>query len=538
MDTKDPISARVFAVSLLAILLLALLLRLPGLLSGLPYSSYVDEGHVLLRVMHLLRERTWDPVWYNYPSLTMYFISAAIMVASGVNFLFAGQWISVPENIGQFYGFIAPAEVLVVGRITMLLFGLGAVGLVARLASRLAGRGAGLLAGISAAITPALVTRGGFVMVDTVAAFFLIASLNAALEVERRQNDKILWAFICGLFAGWAFTAKYPSGAVILSLLPVIAFLPVSWREKVGLTFASGIALCLGMVTGMPALVFRTGEVVHAIGVEVSKYSHKVSAHNYFSEGLRWEEVGWFFPFLAFAGVSLLVWHRKDRASALGWILMAGAFLFPLLRSSFQPIRNLEPLFVLGCVAVGVLPWVAPFSRRTRPVATSLVLAGICVSPIKTLPTWAAKSLRLIDSRTIAVDWIAAHAQAGERILISREIVLVPSEVSRIPGEVEVVDRARVVAELRAAKPVDWIMAGKFAPPYARKPKKMAELQAFERMTEGYRCWTFGRRPIPPSHNLWYGNQPRIKIYQLGPTNRPTAAKRLHPGWAASKPSF
>lgn len=534
VDSKHAISNRAFAICLATILLLGLLLRLPGLCSGLPYSSYIDEGHILLRVMHLLRERTWDPAWYNYPSLTMYLISGAILLGSLINFLIFGDWISVPENIGQFYSFLAPTEVLVIGRITTLLLSVGAVWLAARLACRLAGRRAGLLAGLSAAITPALVVRGGFVMVDTVAAFFLMASLNAALEVERHETHRFRWAFFCGLGAGWAFTAKYPSGAVILSLLPVVAFLSISLRDKVALIVASAMGLFAGMLTGMPSLVLRTHEVVHAIAIEVGKYSHKVSARSYLLESLRWEEVGWFFPSAALGGVVVLLWRRPDRAIALGWILMATAFLLPLLRSSFQPVRNLEPLFVLGCVTVGVLAWGEPLPSRFRTLASSGIVAAMLVAPIITLPNWSRKSWKLTDSRTIAVDWMVAHARVGERVLVAREIVLTPSEVARIPGEVEVVGRPRMIADLQAHKPIAWIVTGEFLPPKGTKEMGAAELRAIESMTRGQASWAFGRTPIPPNHNLWYGNRPRIVIYDMKPTLAALRADlSLALGWPA-----
>jgi hypothetical protein len=54
---------------MLLIIVLALLLRLPNLLAGWPYINYIDEGHAIHPLVHMLRDLDWDPHSYVYPNL-------------------------------------------------------------------------------------------------------------------------------------------------------------------------------------------------------------------------------------------------------------------------------------------------------------------------------------------------------------------------------------------------------------------------------------------------------------------------------------
>ena len=62
-----------------AILIAATAVRLPTLTAGLPYMTYVDEGHVLHHVVHLLSAGTWEPSTYSYPSLPFYLVAGAAL---------------------------------------------------------------------------------------------------------------------------------------------------------------------------------------------------------------------------------------------------------------------------------------------------------------------------------------------------------------------------------------------------------------------------------------------------------------------------
>ncbi len=61
-----------FWISWGAILVLAILFRILPIRSGLPYSDYVDEGHVLHQTIDAFNNRSLDVYWYGLPALPAY----------------------------------------------------------------------------------------------------------------------------------------------------------------------------------------------------------------------------------------------------------------------------------------------------------------------------------------------------------------------------------------------------------------------------------------------------------------------------------
>src|SRR4051794_9580125 len=78
-------------LAVLVIAIIAVAVRLPALTAGLPYMSYVDEGHVLHHVNYLLSHHTWEPDTYSYPSFPFYLIAGAALAGSPVYALVHGH---------------------------------------------------------------------------------------------------------------------------------------------------------------------------------------------------------------------------------------------------------------------------------------------------------------------------------------------------------------------------------------------------------------------------------------------------------------
>jgi hypothetical protein len=172
----DRRSNRVFVASLLVVLLAAVGLRALPLTSGLPYPSYVDEHFVLRPAAGMIADRTWEPASYNYPPLTMYATvaaSAVLHILPGGGSVGAAARTTIDQPIASR---IDSTDLIVAGRLVVLIFSAGAVLLAALLALRLMGRRAAIIAALLTAAIPALVTRGAIVIVDTPAAFLLNGS--------------------------------------------------------------------------------------------------------------------------------------------------------------------------------------------------------------------------------------------------------------------------------------------------------------------------------------------------------------------------
>ncbi|HEY9420525.1 MAG TPA: hypothetical protein VIW92_03850, partial [Thermoanaerobaculia bacterium] len=110
----------------LLIVAVAVALRLPTLTAGLPYMTYVDEGHVLHHVVHHLSVPTWEPSTYSYPTLPFYLVTGAALAWSPVYELRHGRPLRadlspVPP---PYYDILEPVDLLVIGRLVILAFSL------------------------------------------------------------------------------------------------------------------------------------------------------------------------------------------------------------------------------------------------------------------------------------------------------------------------------------------------------------------------------------------------------------------------------
>src|SRR3954453_12373646 len=138
----------------LAVLAIAAGVRLPALTAGLPYMSYIDEGHVLHHAAYLLAHHTWEPDTYSYPSLPFYLIAGAVLADSPVYALVHGRPLlaDLTPSPPEYYDIVGPSALIVLGRLVVLAFSLGIVAVTGLLVRRLAGPAAGLFAAWLAAL--------------------------------------------------------------------------------------------------------------------------------------------------------------------------------------------------------------------------------------------------------------------------------------------------------------------------------------------------------------------------------------------------
>ena len=313
----------------LAILAVAAAVRLPALCSGLPYSSYVDEGHLLHLVIPLLAGPTWTPDAYYYPTLPAYLVAGAAAVYAPIYRAVHGHPLrdDLPPHPFRYYDLMGPPELLVLARAVSLAFSLGLVALVGRLTFHVAGTAAGLFAAWLAALVPALVTRSAIATVNPQAAFFVVATLLCA-ELARRGDRLRGWAAAAGACAGLAGACKYP--AVLVAVPAGLALLMACkpWRERALALLLASAAGAGALAIAMPALVLRTREVIVALRDDSAWYEGVVQG-SYWAQAVHraeWDlplehpELG--LPLLLLAAAGLAVgladprWGRRSRA---GW---------------------------------------------------------------------------------------------------------------------------------------------------------------------------------------------------------------------------
>jgi hypothetical protein len=445
--------SKTFAVWML-VLAVAAAVRLPSLSPGLPYLNYVDEGHVLHHVIHLLEQRTWDPKFYIYPSFPFYTIALPAAAWSPVYATLHGRPLraDLSPTPPPYYEHVYPADMIVLGRLVTLAFSLGLIVLTGLYARRLAGPAAGWFAAWLAALLPAFAIRSVSVNVNPMAALFALAALYFAEDA--REGDRP-WraAALAGAMVGLATVSKYPSVVVCLAVALAILFARRPWRERVGLLFLAGGASALAAALAMPALVLRTGEVLTQIRNQSVVYKSDAIG-SYWDQAVLWAEwdipyghpeLGMTFLVLTAAGVAVGLWDRRWRKTVLGWLVFAAATAVLFAPYKFRAFRNLLPLIPPACLLVTLvyarLREALPLQPRWAVDVAAAALPIVLFVP--DLVQFGRHQLAVVDTRERAVEWLAGHVRPRDRVLISEELAFLPPRLASLPGKPVVQDWQR-----------------------------------------------------------------------------------------------
>jgi hypothetical protein len=191
-----------------------------------------------------------------------------------------------------------------------------------------------------------------------------------------------------------------------------------------------------------PAIILQPAKVLAELGLVAQLYRTVQLPQDYWHAALAEGELGWPLVTCGLGGLVTMLFARRLRPVALGWILFAGLLLLPLVRYKHQPIRNLLPLVPLLCVAAAILLASrqvlggALQRGRVPALAMTAMAAAISIKAFTLSSHYVRDRVSRVDTRVQAIDWLAAHARAGERVLALRELVFVPAELARIPAEV------------------------------------------------------------------------------------------------------
>lgn len=431
----------------LAVLLAALAVRLPTVTAGMPYMTYVDEGHVLHHVNYLLAKGTWEPDTYSYPTFPFYVMAGAALAYSPVYAAAHDRPLHGDLSAAPFwyYDVLEPPDLLVIGRLVTLAFSLGIVLLTGLLVRRLAGPAAGLFAAWLAALVPALVMRSSVVNINPLVAFFAVAALYFA-EGVRTGGHPRRDALLAGAMAGFAGATKYPAALVCLPVALAILLSRSSWPEKVRRLLLAGGAAVAVLLISMPALVLRTREVLEGLRTMSLIYGTQ-EAGSYWQQAVRraeWDlpvhhpELGIVFLILAAAGLVVGLRDRRWSGAVWGWLLFGLATGLLVAPYKFRAFRNLLSLVPFACALIALLyAWVR--ERVPRRAALDLAVALIPVALFfPALRQYCGHQLALRDTRETAVRWLAREVGPEHRVLVSEELAVLPCRLQALPARVDV----------------------------------------------------------------------------------------------------
>jgi hypothetical protein len=520
----------------LAVLLVALALRLPALTAALPYLNYVDEGHVLHKTVHLLATGQWDPEYYTYPSLPSYSVTAAALLYSPVYAAVHDRPLrsDLSEDPPRYYDILGPPELIVLGRLINLALALGIVVLTGRLTARLAGPAAGLCAAWLAALIPALVIRGAIVTVDPYATFFTLAALLFAerCRAAGTGDRPRLHAGLAGVMIGLAAVSKYPAGLVCLPVTLAVVLSEGTWMERLRRLVLAGVAAMAAAAAGMPALVIKTGTVIEAIRAQSGVYSRD-KIGSYWEQAVHraeWDrplehpEVGIVFLALAAAGLAVSLRDRRWSKPVWGWVLLGTALGLTLAPYSFRAFRNFLALVPLACSLVALLyAWV----RETLPTQRwrrGLDLAAALFPVLLFLPPdleFVRHQLTVEDSREEAIAWLGENTGPEDRLLVSQELAFLPERLASLEAETDVRAWGRVRDRVLNRR-VRWVVLGDLRRPNG-DPVIPVELRGWILLNYQIAA-RFGSDATHPLAGAFRGN--RQTIYVLKRVPRPEGVGR------------
>jgi hypothetical protein len=400
------------------VLAAALLLRLWGIGSGLPYVYNVDEAAHFVPKAVAMSSGSLDPRYFVNPPALTYVLHVLFTV-----------WWGGAKGVLSAYAHHR-AEVFLLARVAVALSGVLAVWLLYVLGVRLfEDRRIALLAAALEAVAFLPVFYGHFALSEAFTLVPLTLSLlGSALVLRRgRPRDYVL----AGAGLGLACASKYTAGIALLPLLSVAWMRRREARALALLGLAGACALAAFLLANPYALLdfhrFRA-DLIHQSALS-GEAQGKLGAPShggvlYYLWSLTWG-LGWV-PALAAFGGALTIWRRDAR---VGWLLVPALLAFGLFMGlqSRHYGRWLLPVFPILCLlaayfthaAVGWLSARAPDALGVRlGVSLTMLAPAALLAQGLLYSVHSDLVLSRADTRADARAWMLAHIPRGARIVL------------------------------------------------------------------------------------------------------------------------
>ena len=450
---------------LLAILALALGLRLAGVAWGLPYSFVnADESMVVPKAFAAANGHP-NPQFFFYPSFFFYLTAALYVLAAPVWWLLGnGNFLSQTSFV------VDPGPYFLLGRLLSVAMGTASVYLLYRLGRDAFGRPAGLLAALALAVVPLHVAYSHMAVTDVTAVTFALLALvllhqaagaradapaasapatssgrgsgdahergRAAAPARRTRRLLVLGAVAAGL----ATSTKYNLGMLVLPA--TVAAVYACKGEAAARVAAGGRALPVWL----RLLVLRLYLPMLAAFVVASPFV-LLDAPHFVGDFLRQTEImdrGW----LGFENVGNGFWYNVTPnltgaigvaalvlgVAGLGWalwrrtrldlIVAPYVILYFVYIGTWKELADryllpIVPLLLLLAVRLAV-ELVQRARPRARPAVTAAVAVVLGVALALPLADSIAfdRTLSGTDTREVAREWIQDNVPAGSLIAV------------------------------------------------------------------------------------------------------------------------
>ena len=432
------------------LLLVALLIRLPGITYGLPFLYVPDEIGVV-QSAGLVASGEFRTEVFIYPLL----FHAFLIPAHGTYFLYCylSGIVDSPAAFQEFY-FSHPTWFYLTARLISLAFGLLTIWAIYLLGRTVYDRRTGLLAAIISTFFPSLVNFSRIGKVETLFCFSVIMGMVYISRVYRynRWKDNIL----AGIFGGLAVAAKYNGALIALPLLlaHILRYIQnrrSGSRENQAGKFAAAAALMalvslpflpfiyIGFKPGME-LLLRLRSSLLTVGGDggIMAYSRTFSL---FCRNLT-AAAGVLLPILLVLSLLFYIFRGGKKE----WLLLTPFLVaaLPLTFSGYPLVRyylpwlliTLIPLCALVIGLAGKIP-----SSRGRIFAVIVFLLLALFQPLGIIKKRIYLS-RQTDTRSLAYDWVMENIPPDTFIALENNV---PPIKSRENEGIPACDRYRTI---------------------------------------------------------------------------------------------
>jgi 4-amino-4-deoxy-L-arabinose transferase-like glycosyltransferase len=410
---------------LVAILAVALGLRLWGVASGLPYAYNADENAHFVPGAIGLFGHGYNPHYFVNPPAYTYLLHAVFQV-----------WFGGRAGVSSTFA-VHPTEVFVVARVTAAVVGTLAVWLLYVAAARFLDRRVGLLAAalMAVAFLPVFYSHLALNDVPTMAPVAL--SLIGTAGVLKR--GALVDYAVAGIGLGVACATKYTGGVVLLPLLAAGAIQLLAPPEPGAVRRAHPRLLALGglALAGVLALgafivcnpfsvldyaSFRDGldHQASAADDQLGKLGLTTSSgHLYYLWTFTWG-LGWV-PLVAAAlgALGMIVWKRR-----LALVLVPAPVLYVLFMGTQERFfgRWLLPVFPIACIlAAWAIVRLAELASRRAPILRPALYALGAVLLLGQGVVYSIHDGQVLskpDTRNLARDWLVANVPPRTKIVV------------------------------------------------------------------------------------------------------------------------
>ncbi|MEQ8768018.1 MAG: glycosyltransferase family 39 protein, partial [Planctomycetota bacterium] len=401
---------------LVVILAVAAVLRVIGLDFGLPVIGIrPDEEKILLPALSFF-SGDYDPHLFNYPSLHLYLLHAAL-----APWYWLGMWTGHYRDwLDLLHDFQTdPTPFVIFARGVSALLSVASVALIYDLGRRMHSVRAGWIAASAYAVTMGPVREAHFATVDTPQVFFMLLALRAAL-ILTEKNAGPREAARAVVLGGLAASVKYTGGLVMIPVSIALAgWCRQSGRSPVTWVLLGGVVSVMVFLAGSPYIVLDFEAFQESFGRIVGYFGSTPSGGS--AGGGWWQLLGYLVDGLGvpvlIAGVGgLLIAMTRATGRLVAALFISSFLLLGIGQALF--FRYSLPLMPPLCLGLGVLTvTVLSRFRWADRTPVMVLVAAMLVTPAALRTLHLDRLLAAPETRNRLIAWIEASVPSEATIV-------------------------------------------------------------------------------------------------------------------------